>query len=76
MSEADKMFEELGYKKFTGEHGYVTYLLKYDKDNDNIIYFYDDKTFHKGGEYSEFCDYITMQELKAINKKCEELGWI
>ena len=21
-------------------------------------------------------DYFTMQELKAINKKCEELGWI
>ena len=21
-------------------------------------------------------DEITMQELKAINKKCEELGWI
>lgn len=75
MSEADKMFEELGYKKITRGRGY-TYLVKYYQDEDNIIYFCEDKTFYKDGEYSEFCDSISMQELKAINKKVEELGWI
>ena len=76
MSEADKMFEELGYKKFTRERGH-TYLLKYYKDRDNVFYFYDqDKSVDKTGEYGEFVDNITMQELKAINKKVQELGWI
>lgn len=78
MSEADKMLEELGYKKIVGDKHTSTYLLKYYKDNDNVIYFSDTwgKGVSKGGEYSEYCDDITMQELKAINKKCEELGWI
>ena len=78
MSEADKMFEELGYKKeeiiTEGMHN-----IKYYKDDDNVIYFGKDdtgKTVRKDGEYSEYCDDITMQELKAINKKCLELGWI
>jgi hypothetical protein len=35
-----------------------------------------DKSFYKSGEYDSMCDNITMQELKAINKKCEELGWL
>lgn len=40
MSEADKLFEELGYKRY------------------------------------EETDFITMQELQAINLKCKELGWL
>lgn len=75
MSEADRLFEELGYITF-GKHPSLTYLLRYYKNDDNVIYFENDKTFYKSGEYSEFCDSITMEELKAINKKCEELGWI
>lgn len=75
MSEADKLFEELGYKLVKATE-YRSYYLKYYKDDDNIIYFdKDDKTIHKDGEYAETCYGITMQELKAINKKCEELGW-
>lgn len=34
MSEADKMFEELGYKK-----SYIEEDIKYYKDDDNVIYF-------------------------------------
>ena len=73
MNEVDKMFYELGYKQS------ITLLgnLKYYKDDENVIYFMlDKKVFNKSGEYDGMCDHITMQELKAINKKCEEMGWI
>ncbi len=75
MSEADKLFKELGYKLIPQVEN-RSYFLKYKKDDDNIIYFDEDKEIHKDGEYAETCYGITMQELKAINKKCEELKWI
>lgn len=73
MSKADEMFEELGYIKLT------TQLedLKYYKNYDNVIYFRVNRgSFNKSGEYDGMCDYITMQELAAINEKCKELKWI
>lgn len=70
---ADEMFDELGYKKTFTEVDNI----KYYKDDDNVIYFViTHRTFHKTGEYDGMCDSITIQELQAINKKCEELGWI
>lgn len=70
---ADKMFKELGYKKIEKGSGWSSYF-KYYKDDDNVFYFDDDdKTFAKGGEHSACHDHITMEELKAINKKCLEL---
>lgn len=76
---ADEMFEELGYKKLTKKE----LKEKYEKDKEYyemvecyyegplyiFIVFYKDKTF-------DFVSSKTMQELKAINKKCEELGWL
>ena len=72
MSKADEMFEKLGYKK-----SYIQLRdIKYYKDDDNVIYFrVNKKTFNKSGEYDGMCDYITMQELQAINKKVKELDW-
>lgn len=72
MSKADEMFNELRYNKS------YTQLkdIEYYKDADNVIYFYVEyKKFNKSGEYDGMCDYITMQELQAINKKVKELGW-
>ena len=70
---ADEMFEGLGYKKLLTQLADVEYY----KDDDNVIYFrMSNKSFNKSGEYDGMCDYITMQELQAINKKCEELGWV
>lgn len=71
----DEMFEELGYEK---DKEYSTiYVERYKKDNDNTYYFYlTEKHFYKSGEYDALCDDITIQELQAINKKVEELGWI
>lgn len=74
---ADEMFEELGYEKID------------KKLNKNIIFtngnkkFYFHKVFRKikcveyDNEEQVFMQsYFTMQELQAINKKCEELRWI
>ncbi|MFR7544561.1 MAG: hypothetical protein ACLUWN_01235 [Clostridia bacterium] len=62
MSEADKMFEELGYKK--------TFNNYYEHDFGTTIEF--------ENKYKEINirGPIEVQELKAINKKCEELEWI
>lgn len=76
--DADKMFEELGYKRTENR---LHNVARYKKDDDNVIYFCEATSYsvadvHKSGEYCETCYGITMQELKAINKKCEELEWI
>ena len=73
MSKADEMFERIGYEKDYSQLGNI----KYYKNDDNTIYFMIEyKTFIKSGEYDGMCDYITMQELQAINEKVKELEWL
>ena len=69
MSKADEMFESLGYKKLIGE---TTEVYKLSRANKNIYFSKLIKRIKIDGEY----DFIDMQELQAINKKCQELGWI
>lgn len=66
MSKADKMFEELGYKKFEGLR-----QIEYHNKNYVIVFEKDTKVFYCSKD--EYEDYITMQELKAINQKVLEL---
>ena len=73
MSEADKMFEELGYRKIQVERNSIVYInIKY---NEKIEFDLDYKQIicetNIGTSFP-----LTMQELQAINKKCEELGWL
>lgn len=74
MSEADKLFEELGYKL---DWNYKGLILIYHKNNTCIQFDIEHKTFCKFEESDScvICD-ITMQELKAINLKCKEMKWI
>lgn len=65
---ADEMFEELGYNKSEYDNSIV-----FDKRLIEIYFFKAEKTFC-GVEAFQSKDF-TMEELKAINKKCEELGW-
>ena len=74
MSEADKMFEELDYHKFFGNENYLEYKYTVGGADLSIVFWHKDQKVSK--ESNMRCGYITMQELKAINKKCEELGWI
>lgn len=72
MSEADKMFEELGYGIVNNN-----LILVYERQQeysvkDYICFYLESKII----ETQKFYCGITMQELQAINKKCEEMGWI
>ena len=68
--DADFMFEEVGYKRYE-TWGYLEYV----KDGITIDFDLENKTVTKYdlNDYEYEC--ITMAELKAINKKCQELGW-
>ena len=73
MSEADKMFEELGYYKDFDD---IIHEYRKEENGDlfEIDFWLDDKEVSK----NSYCEigYITMQELQAINQKCKELEWI
>lgn len=66
---ADDMFDELGHvKDETGEE------IIYQLNQHEIVFYLSRKQFDCGCGIGR--EFITMQELKAINKKCEELKWI
>lgn len=70
---ADEMFEELGYTVNNGkqeEHLNITTNTVINNGYIEII-FYANKTI-----YIDADDIMNMQELQAIYKKCQELGWI
>jgi hypothetical protein len=66
-SDADYMFEELGYKKSICEDGNSEEFINGKR---NINFYYECKEVGIK-QYS-----ITMLELKAIYKKCEEMKWL
>lgn len=72
---ADELFRDLGYKKID-EEDYEN-IEAYRKNEYNIIEFNkNDKGFYKSAKYSTTSDDITMQELQAIIKRCQELRWL
>lgn len=82
MSEADKMFEELGYKKLQNEE-IIWYQKKTNFISKDIIFDLEKKTIHieisyydKKGNLLKIEGTLTLEELQAINKKVEELKWM
>ena len=75
MSEADKLFQELGYDE---KHYYEEVELYRDSKKCNCIQFdIFNKTFCKfNQDDSEDVLDFSILELKAIYKKCQEMGWI
>ena len=77
MKTADEMFRKLGYTKFTSETGDILYM----KNLFMITFIIDNKTFiteYKQGDYNfpKIRPFeVGIEELQAINKKVEELGW-
>ena len=66
---ADEMFEKLEYKKMiTTQDSYLE--CGYIGENHNRIFFTKNKTLN-----GKLCEDLTIQELQAINKKVEEMGW-
>ena len=80
MSEADKLFKELGYKKIDDNSCIARYRKEFKLKHARGIIFAIDKTVCVGEENARELiinrDYFDMQELKAINEKCKELGWL
>ena len=66
----DEMFEELGYKKITTD-----LEIKYRNNIGEIRFWKPTKAVIKNDEDGRYLS-VKMQELQAINKKCQELGWI
>ena len=79
MKSAKEMFEELGYKAINTQHS-IEYI-KWKGQKEQSIYF-DSATKTLGiyiyDTYDDVYDILTvdMPTLKAINKQCEELGWL
>ncbi len=70
---ADELFEELGYKKVRDDERFIKYRKPHD--NDYIVIDKATKDFIKNFDF-EYWKAVNTQELQAINKKCQELGWI
>lgn len=77
MSKADEMFKEIGYEKKEYSNGYVFYY-QYNGIQEQFGFEFSlrDKEIypvcHTKRDNDEAIQ-ITMQELQAINKKCQEL---
>lgn len=74
---ADEMFKDLGYKKIVDT---PTNFIYQNKKNNKEIRFYKiykcvEISLIEFDESEENSIFFTMQELQAINKKVEELGW-
>lgn len=84
MSEADKLFEELGYKKVENRHNIdfnkIYNFTNGDKIKEQIRFCKLDKYVHlecyNYNDETAFARPLDMEELKAIYLKCRELGWI
>jgi hypothetical protein len=75
---ADELFSELGYEIVTANYNVEEECIIYGNKDKECIYFsledkciaaYDEEQLYKCGTMS----LIPMQELQAINKKCQEL---
>lgn len=80
MTNADKMFEELGFKK---SDIYFEYSRHNDFENTDLQIDFDERyenvlisTDKRDGDYATITSVLKMAELKAINEKCKELGWL
>lgn len=74
MSNADRLFYGLGYKKEISS--LEDDILFCYKNKNGLIIFCEDKYVGITSNNNLKVMGITMQELKAINMKCEELNWL
>ena len=80
---ADEMFKDLGYEKIVEDRRIIIYkniqhFTTFEIKNGMLFYKTDKQISLKSYNLTDdipidFC--LNMQELKAINKKVEELGW-
>lgn len=72
---AKEMFEKLGYRCIKSNNS-IWYINDSDEENYRSVEFYFcDCTFDAIGNYGDPL-MVNVKELEAINKQCEEIGWI
>ena len=77
---AKEMFEKLGYKCIGG-NDYIAFKYYKRDETDIDITFYREKEIsiveneYINKEYNLTIHILTLEELQAINKQVEELGW-
>lgn len=71
---AEKLFKKLGYKKQDSFESICYVYENEDTADFEIIFDLKNKTIHTHGACSDKS--ISMDELEAIKKQCEELDWI
>ena len=72
---AREMFEKLGYRCIKSDRS-IWYIN--DSDNENyrsVEFYFCDCTFDAIGNYGDPL-MVNVKELEAINKQCEEIGWL
>lgn len=72
---AKEMFEKIGYKYKKTKNLYLENII-YEKGSKRILFRYDKKII----PYADYGDIedatlLTLEELQAINKQVEEMGW-
>ena len=81
MENAKTMFEKLGYKLANDCEYYLFYEkplkenAEYENDYIHLEFDFKDKTICKSYGDDNSVYEITLEELQAINKQVEELGW-
>ena len=70
---AREMFKKLGYKY--NKYRDRNQMIEYRKEDSTSVLFWIEERVFSVSEYCEPKD-ITVDELKAINQQCKELGWI
>lgn len=72
---AREMFERLGYRCIKSNNS-IWYINDSDEENYRSVEFYFcDCTFDAIGNYGDSL-MVNVKELEAINKQCEEIGWL
>ena len=73
---AKEMFEKLGYIENNDREDCLRYTIKgFIGQIVEIRFYLDTKRFAKQGYDDDIAYLITLEELQAINKQVEELGW-
>ena len=72
---AKEMFEKLGYKQTDNLPTYIEYLKQGNTKITEITFDIEEKRIIKQDFNTGFAYYIKYDELQAINKQVEELGW-
>ena len=66
---AREMFKKLGYTNYK-EYGNEAIIYYEPSENYGIVF----DLVHKYIDFGDGC--MSVDDLKAINKQCEELGWL